>query len=90
VLAVPWVSVAFCVTRMRCHGDNVSPVSVPFRCVLWVSAEFCWVLPIGNHCMDSVAIKALSIVYVLMFFFFFLYATSCVLDRLFKNTTVTS
>ncbi len=23
---------------MRCHGDNVSPVSVPFRCVLWVSA----------------------------------------------------
>ncbi len=35
VLAVPWVSVAFHVTRMRCHGDNVSPASVPFRCVLW-------------------------------------------------------
>ncbi len=71
VLAVPWVSVAFRATRMRCHGDNVSPVSVPFRCVLSISVEFCWVLRIGHHCMDSVAIKALSIVYVLMFFPFF-------------------
>ncbi len=67
---------------MRCHGDNVSPVSVPFRGVLLVSAEFFWVLRIGNHCMDSVAIKALSIVYVLIFFSFPLYATSCILDRL--------
>ncbi len=81
-LVVPWVSVAFRVTRMRCHGDNLSPVSVPFLGVLCVSAEFCWVLRIGNHCMDSVAIRALSIVYVLMFFFFLLYATSCSLDCL--------
>ncbi len=56
---------------MRCRGDNVSPGSVPFRCVLRVSAEFFWVLRIGNHCTDSVAIKALSIVHVLMFSFFF-------------------
>ncbi len=67
---------------MRCHGDNVSPGSVPFRCVLGVSAEFFGVLRIDNHCTDSVAIKALSIVHVLMFFFFLLYATSCILDRL--------
>jgi hypothetical protein len=26
VLAVPWISVVFCVTRMCCHDDNVSPV----------------------------------------------------------------
>ncbi len=78
----PWVSVASRVTRVRCHGDNVCPVSVPFRSVLWVSAEFFWVLRIGNHCMDSVAIRALSMVCVLMFFFFLLYATSCILDRL--------
>jgi hypothetical protein len=82
VLAVPWVSIAFRVTRMCCHGDNISPVSVPFRFVLWVSAGFCWVLRIGNHCMDSVAIKVLSIVYVLIFFSFLLYAMSCILDRL--------
>ncbi len=46
--------------------------SVPFRWVLWVSAGFCFIPRIGNHCMDSVAIKVLSIVYVLMFFFFLL------------------
>jgi hypothetical protein len=71
VLAVLWVSIAFCVTRVRCHGNNVSPVSVPFRLVLWVSTEFFWDLRIGNHCMDSVAIKALSIVSVLVLFSFF-------------------
>ncbi len=71
VLAFPWVSVAFRATRVHCHGDSISPVSVPFRCVLWVSAEFCGVLWIGNHCMDSVAIRALSIVIVLAFFPFF-------------------
>ena len=67
---------------MRCHGDNVSPVSVPFRSVLWFSAEFFGVLRIGILCMDSVAIKALSIVSVLTFFSFLLHATSCILDRL--------
>ncbi len=88
VLADPRVSVALRVTRMRCHSDSVSPVSVPFRCVFWVSAEFCWVLRIGNHCIDSVAIKALSIVYVLMFLSFLPYATSCILDRLSKIQTL--
>ncbi len=34
VLVVPWVSVAFCVTRVRCHGDSVSPV--PLRSVRFV------------------------------------------------------
>ncbi len=70
-LAVPWISVAFRVTKRPWHGDNVSPVPAPFRFVLWVSAEFCWVLWIGNHCMDSVAIKAPSIVTVLVFFALF-------------------
>ncbi len=82
VLAVQWVSFALRVTRMRCHGNSVFPISIPFRCVLWVSAEFCWVLQIGNHCMDSVAIKSQSIVTVLVFFSFLLHATSCILDPL--------
>ncbi len=88
VLADPRVSVALRVTRMRCHGNNVSPVSVQFQCVLWVSAEFCWILRIGNHCIDSVAIRALSTVYILMFFLFLLYATSCILDRLSRIQTL--
>ncbi len=31
VLAVPWVSIAFRATGVRCHGDSVSPV--PLRSV---------------------------------------------------------
>jgi hypothetical protein len=31
VLADPWVSLAFRIKRMRCHGDSVSPV--PLRSV---------------------------------------------------------
>ncbi len=82
VLVVLWVSVAFRVTRMRCHGDNVSPV--PFRSVRFFGCprSSFEVLRIGNYCMDSVAIKALSILTVLVLFFFSLYAMSCILDRL--------
>ncbi len=43
VLAVPWVSVAFRIIRMRCHGDSVSPVplhSVGFFEFSWSSVGF--------------------------------------------------
>ncbi len=82
VLVVPWVSVGFRTTRMRCDDDSVSPISYLFRCVLWLSTRFCGILETGNHRMDSVAIRALSIVFVLIFSFFLLYAMSYILDLL--------
>ena len=75
-------SVRFCAAAMRCHGDSVTPDSVPLRNVPWVSFRFYVVLRMGNYSTDLVAIKAPCILTVVTFFSFLLYATSCILERL--------
>ncbi len=82
MLAVPRVSVAFRIAGVLCHSDSIPPVPLRSFRFFGFPRKFCEVLRIENHCMDSVAIKALSIDSVLTFSFFLLYATSCILDRL--------
>ncbi len=82
VLAVTWVSVAFRATGLCCHSNSLSLIPLCSVRFFGVSSEFCMILRIGNHCMDSVAINLLSIVTVLVLFYFLLYATSYIIDCL--------
>ncbi len=72
LLVVLWVSVAFCVSEGALSRRKRIPDSAILRLVPWVSADFGCVLRIDNSSLDLVAIKALSIVTVLVLLLFLL------------------